>query len=555
MLFAPVPRFLSDAADFATRPRATLKALMLGASLGTATLSASLVLMPQPVAAQQVSALMQSIAESASSSKVLSEFYRANGYQPVFADMSPAASQRRQALLRAVQSAPDKGLAPYDTAALEANLRAIKSDRDLGRAEVAMAELFLAYARDVQTGQLVPSKIDSGLVRQVPYRDATDVLTNFVKSSPAAYLRSLEPSSPEYARLLKEKIALDRVIASGGWGATVPAGKYEPGQGGAGVIALRNRLITMGYMPRSAASTYDARMEKAVQQFQLDHGLTADGVAGGDTITEINVSPEDRMASILVALERERWINMPLGERHIWVNLTDFTAKIIDNGRVTFETRSVVGQNVHDRRSPEFSDEMEHMVINPTWNVPRSIAVKEYLPMMQRNPNAAGHLRLVDSRGRTVNRANVDFSQYTTRSFPFNLKQPPSSRNALGLVKFMFPNKYNIYLHDTPSKPLFEREVRAYSHGCIRLQQPFDFAYALLAKQTNDPVGEFQSKLRTGVETVVPLEEHVPVHLIYRTAVTQPKGGMEYRRDVYGRDAKIWAALQDKGVQIGSVGG
>ncbi|MDO6509045.1 L,D-transpeptidase family protein [Celeribacter halophilus] len=523
--------------------------------MSLALTGAPLVLAPAPVQAQQVSAFMQSVAEAASSSKVLSEFYRANGYKPVFTDNSARAKARRQALLRAVNAAPEKGLAPYDTSLLVANLRAIKSDRDLGRAEVAMAQLFLDYARDIQTGQLVPSRIDSGLVRQVPYRDGLAVLTNFTKSNPQAYLRKLEPSSPEYARLLKEKANLEQVLGKGGWGQTVPGSKYEPGDSGNGVVILRNRLMAMGYLPRSAATTYDAKMQKAVQQFQMDHGLTADGVAGKATLDEINVGPEKRLASILVALERERWINMPLGKRHVWVNLTDFSAKIVDDGRVTFETRSVIGQNVGDRRSPEFSDEMEHLVINPTWNVPRSIAVKEYLPMMQKNPNAAGHLRLVDSRGRTVNRANVDFSKYTSRSFPFNLKQPPSNRNALGLVKFMFPNKYNIYLHDTPSKSLFGREVRAFSHGCIRLQQPFDFAYALLAKQTSDPEGFFQAKLKSGVESVVPLEEHVPVHLIYRTAVSKPKGGMEYRRDIYGRDAKIWAALQNKGVQLRSVGG
>ncbi|EKE72009.1 MULTISPECIES: L,D-transpeptidase family protein [Roseobacteraceae] len=523
------------------------------------TAASVITVVPAPLHAQQVSALMQSIAEAASASKDLSEFYRSTGYKPIFAENSSRAKARRQALLRAVQAAPNHGLAPYDTTVLEANLRAITSDRDLGRAEVAMAQLFLEYARDIQTGQLVPSRIDSGIVRQVPYRDGVSVLTNFVKSSPQAYLRKLEPTSPEYARLLKEKANLERVLGQsggqGGWGQTVPGSKYEPGQTGNGVIILRNRLMAMGYLPRSAATSYDASLQKAVQLFQMQHGLSPDGVAGAATIEEINVAPESRLASILVALERERWTNFDRGDRHIWVNLTDFTAKIIDHGKVSFETRSVVGQNTGDRRSPEFSDEMEHMVINPTWNVPRSIAVKEYLPMMQRNPNAAGHLKLVDSRGRTVSRANVDFSQYTTKTFPFNLKQPPSDGNALGLVKFMFPNKYNIYLHDTPSKSLFGREVRAFSHGCIRLQQPFDFAYALLSKQTSDPEGFFKARLATGAENVVELEHHVPVHLVYRTAVTLPKGGMEYRRDIYGRDAKIWAALQKKGVQLRAVGG
>ena len=548
MLFTPPFRF-----SVSLHPRGLRSAVQ--AVLVAAAVSASVVsVLPAPAQAQQVSALMQSIAEAASGSKDLSEFYRANGYQPIFTDGSARAKARRAALLRAVMAAPEQGLAPYDTSLLQANLRGIKSDRDLGRAEVALAQLFLDYARDIQTGQLIPSRVDDGIVRQVPYRDGVSLLTNFSKSSPAAYLRSLEPQSPEYTRLLREKNRLQEVIAQGGWGAQVPDGKYEPGQSGNGVIALRNRLMAMGYLPRSAATSYDAQMTRAVQSFQAQHGLAVDGVAGPGTLAEVNVEPQERLASIFVALERERWTNFDRGERHIWVNLTDFTAKIVDHGQVTFETRSVIGARSHDRRSPEFSDEMEHMVVNPTWNVPRSIAVKEYLPMMQKNPNAAGHLRLVNGRGQTVSREGIDFTQFNRSNFPFDLKQPPSRSNALGLVKFMFPNRYNIYLHDTPSKSLFGREVRAFSHGCIRLGDPFDFAYALLKPQTADPEGFFKARLNSGVENVIELKQHVPVHLVYRTAVTLPKGGMEYRRDIYGRDARIWAALQAKGVQLSASG-
>jgi murein L,D-transpeptidase YcbB/YkuD len=194
-------------------------------------------------------------------------------------------------------------------------------------------------------------------------------------------------------------------------------------------------------------------------------------------------------------------------------------------------------------------------VVNPTWNVPRSITVKEYLPMLQKNPNAVRHLNVVDSKGRVVSRAAVDFASYNARTFPFALKEPPSQGNALGLVKFMFPNPYNIYLHDTPAKNLFGREVRAYSHGCIRLHQPFDFAYAILAPQTSDPEGYFQSVLATGRETVVPLEKPVPVHLIYRTAFTSAKGHIQFRRDIYGRDAKIWDALAREGVALRAIQG
>ncbi|MEE9426528.1 MAG: L,D-transpeptidase family protein [Paracoccaceae bacterium] len=506
-------------------------------------------------ATAQVTAFMQAVAEAAARDKSIAAFYQTNGYTPIWTGRGGRDKSRRQALLKALGSANDHGLpqSEYQTDFLRANLRSVKSERDLGRIEVELSKLFLQYARDMQTGVLTPRKVDSGIVRQVPLRDRLELLTNFAKSSPGSYIRKLVPSAPEYTRLMKQKFQMERLLAKGGWGATVPGKKLEPGSSGNNVVALRNRLIAMGYMRRNASQTFDANMQKAVQQFQLTHGLSPDGVAGPGTMKEINVAPEKRLSSIMVAMERERWMNMPRGKRHVWVNLTDFQASIIDNGKVTFQTRSVVGANKHDRRSPEFSDVMEHLVINPTWNVPKSIAVKEYLPLMQADPNAAGHLRMIDQSGRIVDREMVDFSLLSEEYFPFDLKQPPSRRNALGLVKFMFPNKHNIYLHDTPAKNLFSRESRAFSHGCIRLRDPFDFAYTLLRRQVNNPESYFQERLNTGRESVVPLDQTVPVHLVYRTAFTSAKGRIQYRRDVYGRDAKIFTALQKAGVVLRSL--
>ena len=180
---------------------------------------------------------------------------------------------------------------------------------------------------------------------------------------------------------------------------------------------------------------------------------------------------------------------------------------------------------------------------------------KEYLPALQRNRNAVSHILVTDRNGRAVNRNAVNFNAYTARTFPFAMRQPPSNTNALGLVKFMFPNKYNIYLHDTPSKNLFAKDMRAFSHGCVRLADPFDFAYVLLAPQTSDPEGVFHRALRSGNETRLVLETPVPVHLIYRTAVTNARGHTEYRADVYGRDARIWDALARAGVVLSGVQG
>ncbi|WP_443020505.1 L,D-transpeptidase family protein [Shimia sp. Alg240-R146] len=516
-----------------------------------AALLAGTVLTASPAVAFPV--FKQAVAEAASQNSSVAAYYRSVQYDPVWTADTEISRERRKALISALASSDDHGMpsARYEVDALVGQMAAARSRRDLGLVEVAMTRVYLKYARDLTSGMLVPSKIDDGLVREIVHRDKQELMDSLVASgTPDDFLKSLAPQTAEYLRLKKERLRLEALIASGGWGPQVPSGKFEPGDTGASVIKLRDRLIALGFMQRSSSANYDRTMEKAVQAFQIAHGLEADGVAGKGTIEEVNRSPEHRLKSVMVAMERERWLDRSIEGREVLVNLADFTAKILDDGKLTFRTRSVVGKNQSDRRSPEFSDTMEHMVINPTWNVPRSIATKEYLPMLKNNPNAVGYLRLVNSRGQTVDRSQVDFSQFSTRNFPFDMKQAPGNRNALGLVKFMFPNKHNIYLHDTPQKALFARETRAYSHGCIRLHQPFDFAYALLAKQEENPKEFFHSRLKTGRETKVDLEVNVPVHIIYRTAYTEAKGPVQYRRDVYGRDAKIWKALANVGVAL-----
>ena len=497
-------------------------------------------------------AFRQAVAEAAAQDPEIAAYYRDTGYQQIWTGDGDADHARRQAFVRALSQAALHGLPEtrYDLDGLMAQMSQVRTLRDLGHVELALTRAYLGYARDVQVGVLVPSRVESGIKREVTDRPAAARLDALRTGAPHQVLRSLPPQTNEYARLMKEKLRLERLIAAGGWGPRVPEQTMKPGDRGPAVIALRDRLVAMGYLGRSASGTYDDRLQAAIRAFQREHGLETDGIAGPSTIGSLNRSAGDRLKSVIVAMERERWLPTDRGRRHILVNLTDFSARILDDDTVTFRTRAVIGKNSSGRRSPEFSDEMEHMVINPTWHVPRSIVVKEYLPQMQRNPNAVSHLKLYTRDGREVNRGAVDFTAYGPRSFPFTMKQPPSSRNALGLVKFMFPNKYNIYLHDTPQKSLFEREMRAFSHGCIRLQQPFDFAYELLSRQEADPKGFFQSVLNTGRETYVQLDHHVPVHIIYRTAMTQARGRTEYREDVYGRDARIWDALDKAGVSL-----
>ncbi len=523
--------------------------------LAGALLVAAALLTAAPAAARSsIPAFAQAVAEAAVDEAPIAEFYRDTGYRAIWTGTGAGDRARRQALLTALAGAGIHGLpvARYGLERLKADLRQVSSPRELGRLEVEMSRLFVLYARQISSGILEPRAVVSGIERDPARPDPGALLAAIAEAAqPAVFLRELAPGAPEYVRLLAEKLRLERVLARGGWGPRVPAGALGPGQSGAAVVALRDRLMALGYLGRSASRSYDAAIEDAVRDFQADMGLEPTGAANPATMRQINMPVEKRLASILVALERERWTNFERGKRHIWVNLTDFSAKIVDDGKVTFETRSVVGKNVPDQRSPEFSDEMEYMEINPYWNVPRSIATKEYLPSMLRDPGSVAHLQLIDGAGRVVPRSAVDFSRYTPSNFPFNLRQAPSPRNALGLVKFMFPNQYAIYLHDTPAKSLFNREKRDFSHGCIRLQEPFEFAYRLLAPQDSDPVGSFQSALRSGKNIRIDLTPHVPVHLVYRTAIMPAAGKAQYRNDVYGRDARIFEALTAAGVTLG----
>ncbi|WP_376873128.1 murein L,D-transpeptidase [Albirhodobacter sp. R86504] len=498
-----------------------------------------------------ISGFKQAIAEAAAVDTALADFYAARDYQPIWT--TAEAADRRAAFFTALDRAGDHGLplSRYDAEGLRAQFAAVNSERGRGKLEAQMSLAYLAYAQDLSSGVLTPAKVDPTIVREITPRDHGELMTGLAGADPARFLASLGPQTPQYAQLQNSKMQLEDVIARGGWGPEVPLGKLAPGAQGKAVVALRNRLQALGYLGRSATAEYSGEVQSAVQQFQIDMGLTSDGIAGESTLQALNVGPQERLQSVLVAMERLRWMNGAQMEgRYIWVNLPDFNVRIFDDHKMSFESVTVIGQNQGDRKTPEFSDEMEVMVINPTWHIPRSITVKEYLPMMQRNANAAGHLKIYDSKGREVSRGNINFAQYSARTFPYVMKQPPSDGNALGLVKFLFPNKYNIYLHDTPSKSLFTKEVRAFSHGCVRVQKPFEFAYALLGKQSDTPEKDFTTWLNSGRETTVKLEQKVPVHIVYFTAYPSVSGRMEYRRDIYGRDAMLWAALNKAGVEL-----
>ncbi|MCA8880700.1 MAG: L,D-transpeptidase family protein [Rhodobacteraceae bacterium] len=514
------------------------------------------VLLAGSASAQSAGGFSQSLAAAVANDRVLTEFYASRGYQPIWMGGGYKDKQRVGAFFDALSHAGDQGLPvpAYRIDALNAAVKSARSPAEKARAEAMLSHAFAEYARDVQSGILTPSQVNSDIDRAAPRRGQAGTLAAFSKSSPKGFLNSLPPQSSDYKALLKEKAQLERALGAGGWGPKVGAA-LKPGVSSQQVVVLRNRLAALGYGRTGTSPVYDAGLQQVVARFQLDHGLAADGVAGSGTIAEINKDPADRLKQVIVAMERERWMNYPLGQRYVWVNIPDFTAEVVDNGRIVFATRVIVGQNQSTHRTPEFSDMMEMMVVNPTWNVPYSIATREYLPMLKQNPNSVGNLVLTDQAGNRVSRSSVNFANYSESNFPFRLTEPPSEGNALGEVKFLFPNPHNIYLHDTPTKSLFARNPRMFSHGCIRVADPQALAYVLLSRQTSNPQGLYQSKVATGRETVITLQPPVPVHLVYFTAFQAESGAIQYRPDVYGRDAQVFQALARAGVSLRAAGG
>jgi murein L,D-transpeptidase YcbB/YkuD len=291
---------------------------------------------------------------------------------------------------------------------------------------------------------------------------------------------------------------------------------------------------------------FDPTLEAAVQRFQARHGLNTDGIVGAMTLGALNTTAAERTAQVAVNLERMRWLNYDLGERHIVINTAAFTMTMIENGAPRFATRVVVGKS-RKFQTPEFNDQLEFIVVNPFWNVPYSIASKEILPLLQEDPTylEQNNMELIDS---DLPASMIDWTQVTRGSFPGRIRQRPGPDNALGAVKFLFPNEHLIYMHDTPEQNLFARDRRAYSHGCVRLQDPIGFAHLLLSLQDDDPVGTFNRLRARGGEQWVRVREAIPVYVTYRTAWLDADGVRQFRADVYRRDRDIMAALAAAGV-------
>jgi murein L,D-transpeptidase YcbB/YkuD len=446
--------------------------------------------------------------------------------------------------------AEDDGLnrADYPTDALIQLRDAVTPDDpwSAAEAELLFSAFFVSYAADLKIGRVTPGKVDKRLFRNRKTIDVLRVLTDLKKQrDPGAFLATFESRNPHY-RALKKMLALYRAMAKSGKWPTIPAGpNIKPGGSDARIPQIRNLLMYIGDYRGSGGggNSYDKDMLDAVVRFQARHGLEAKGLIGKQTVLALNVPPAERVKQIKLNMERWRWMPENLGNHHITVNLAAYELQEVENQAVVDRMDVVVGAVA--TQTPEFSDEMEYVDLNPTWTVPYSIATKEMLPKLRANPFAYATDFDVFMNGKLASWLQIDWNAYGPGNFPFTFRQRPGPKNALGRVKFMLPNPHNIYLHDTPAKDKFLQTTRAFSHGCIRLSRPIDFAYRIVGEIAGWPRKKIDAVLASGKTTRVPLPEKIPVHLIYSTAF-DGVNGIEFRPDIYGRDRKLEAALAGK---------
>jgi murein L,D-transpeptidase YcbB/YkuD len=401
----------------------------------------------------------------------------------------------------------------------------------------------------LQYGKLNPADLDPAwnfsrqVMRQDPLAYFNEVLDTKTVALTAA---TLGPQIPQYQWFQSGLKEYRSISAAGGWPTFSTGPVLEVGSKGPRVAELRQRLRVSGDLstPDPAdPEEFDHGLEAAVKNFQARHGVDADGKVGPRSIEELNVPVEARINQLRASLERMRWVFRDLPEDFLIVDIAGFHAYLIENNEQVWETRVQVGKPYH--ATPVFKDTMRYLDFNPTWTIPPGILRKETLPAIRRDPSylSRNNMSVVTTSGKIVDPSTIDWAA-TTKGFPYMVRQEPGPHNALGRVKFMFPNKYMVYLHDTPSKGLFARTERAFSHGCIRTQNPFDLAELLLEDQGWDRA-RIDQVIESRKTTRVNLEEPIPVMLLYWTAAVDEEGTVFFKKDVYNRDAPIIKGLDE----------
>jgi murein L,D-transpeptidase YcbB/YkuD len=477
--------------------------------------------------------------------KSVLRFYRDRGFRPAWSDgrqLRPEAEELVEILARAGRNGLDaEDYAPADLAAQSARLAgrglaAEERETRLLAVDLALSRAFVLYGYHALAGRLEPQEVGVEWYANPRRADLAAILRDVLDARRPGRvgeaLAALAPPHPGFAALAERLQAYRAAAAEGPWPALPDETELRPGASGPAVETLRamlRRTGDLGEAAPTAPASFDASLTEALRRFQERHGLDPSGELDAATAAALAVPPARRARIIELNLERWRWLPADLGPRHLVVNIPAFVLEVVEDGAPVFVSRVVVGKPY--QRTPVMSDEMTYIVLNPYWNVPPGIAKNEILPAIERDPG------YVFSQNLEIEYDDAGNAQ---------VRQRPGPGNALGKVKFVFPNRQNIYLHDTPADHLFARDVRGFSHGCIRVERPQELA-AFLLRDDPDWTPEGLAAAIAGGETrTVPLAAPIPVHILYWTAWVDARGRLQFRGDVYEHDARLDAALRQR---------
>lgn len=464
-------------------------------------------------------------------------FYRGVNYQLVWTD-GDRPSKRHRDLIKVIEKAADHGL-PEELYKVPLDESVPAPERD-----VRVTASFFRYFLHLTGGRLDPRAVAPLWTLRPEKPDLVAALTNAINNNNLmAAIQQLQPATQEYGELQKALVRYRAIAGSGGWPAIAGQTRLKPGDQSPAVPAVRRRLAVEGELDASQekdqSPVFDAALADAVKRFEERHRLKADGVLDPETINAMNVPVEARIRAIELNLERWRWLPDTMPARYLVVNVPDFRLEAIENGRPVMDMRVVVG--APNNKTPIFADEMTHVIFSPYWNVPPNIAREETIPRAANDPRflARNNMEVVGPSGEVVDPYSIDWSNPSG----LRIRQRPGTGNALGGVKFVFPNNFDVYLHDTNAGELFNRIERALSHGCVRVEEPEALAKYVLRDAPEWTAEAIQQAMQSGREKHVKLKEPIPVYILYKTAWVHD-GGVRFLKDLYGYDAdhsaKLW---------------
>ena len=478
---------------------------------------------------------------------LLLEIYQNHEFAPYWTK-----PDRIRELMDLIHDSADHGLNPadYNIDLLDQILqqRLAGSSVELeAEAEILLSESLLRYGYHRRFGKVKASTLDPDVnFRREFFQQQAPTVTieqALGSSSLTDFIEITAPTGPLYELLQAKMQFYQDIDAKGGWPVIPPGSTLRVGDSDPRVSHIRKRLAASSLIENdNGADLFDQSLEIGVKGFQLRHHLDQDGIVGPQTIEAMNIPVEHRINQIRISLERLRWVKQETMESMVVVNIAGFRAFFLEDGSIAWETRAMVGKNY--RQTPVFRGDIAYLEFNPTWTIPPGILRNDILPAIKRNPDylASKNIRVIDRNGKFVDPSSVDWNKYT-KGVPYTLRQDPGPNNALGTVKFIFPNKHFVFLHDTPHRELFSHTQRNFSSGCIRIQDPLKLAELVM----NDPVKYNRSALESIVTSRETQRIHpspkMPVVIVYLTASVSTGGDIRFYKDIYSRDQKVLDAL------------